>query len=209
MRRGLVVVAVVCFVLAALLTLLAADVSRWRDALPADDVRYRAAPDTTDLWNREALVPLAAARNMLGVDDDLAFRRAVRSVRLSRLEETTTYDTKVLLQRAEARARLEAIAAGGGDPARRSKAMTLLGVLLLATPVADAEEQAAALKAAVSNLQEAIALDPDNSDAKFNLEFALRQRRGGLSASSVGAPNPSGSSSSTRGAATGSPGSGY
>lgn len=209
MRRGLVPGAVVCFVLAALLVLLAADVLRWRDALSADDVRYRAAPDATELWNREALVPLEVARNVLGVDDDLAFRRAVRAVRLAKLEEPTSSDTKVLLQRAEARERLGAIAAGGGDPARRSRAMALLGVVLLATPVSDTEEQLAALKAAVANLQGAIALDPNNSDAKFNLEFALRQRRGGLSASGSAAPNPSGSSSSTRGAATGASGSGY
>ena len=209
MRRGLVLGAVVCLVLAALLVLLAADISRWRDALSADDVRYRAAPDATDLWNRDALVPLVAARNVLGVDDDLAFRRAVRAVRLGKLEDPTTSDTEVLLQRAEARERLEAIAADGGDPVRRSRAMALLGVLLLATPVSDAEEQVAALKAAVANLQGAIALDPGNSDAKFNLEFALRQRRGGLSATGAAAPNPSGSSSTTRGAATGPPGSGY
>ena len=120
-----------------------------------------------------------------------------------------TSDTKVLLQRVEARARLEALAAGGGDPVRRSRAMNLLGVLLLATPVGSSEEQIAALKAAVTNLQEAVALDPDNSDAKFNLEFALRQRRGGLSASGGATPNPSGSPSSSRGAATGPPGSGY
>lgn len=209
MRRGLVLGAAVCFVLAALLVLLAADFSRWRDALSADDVRYRAAPGASDLWNREALVPLGVARTVLGLDDDLAFRRAVRAVRLGRLDEPGSSDTKVLLQRAEARERLEAIAAGGGDPARRSRAMALLGVLLLATPVSDGEEQVAALKAAVANLQGAIALDPDNSDAKFNLEFALRQRRGGLSATGAAAPNPSGSSSTTRGAATGPPGSGY
>ena len=209
MRRGLVLGAAVCFVLAALLVLLAADISRWRDALAADDVRYRAAPGASDLWNREALVPLGVARNVLGVDDDLAFRRAVRAVRLGRLDEPESSDTKVLLQRAEARERLEAIAAGGADPASRSRALALLGVLLLATPVSDAEEQVAALKAAVANLQVAIALDPDNSDAKFNLEFALRQRRGGLSATGAAAPNPSGSSSTTRGAATGPPGSGY
>lgn len=209
MRRGYVTGAVVCFVLAGLLVLLAADVSRWRDALSADDVRYRTAPDAADLWDREALFPLAAAENVLGIDDDLVFRRAVRAVRLAKLEDPTTSDTEVLLQRAEARERLEAIAAGSADPARRSRAMTLLGVLLLATPVPNADEQVAALKAAVANLQEAITLDPDNSDAKFNLEFALRQRRGGLSATGAAAPNPSGSSSSTRGAATGPPGSGY
>jgi hypothetical protein len=208
-RRGLVVGAAVCFVLAALLVVFAADVSRSRAALSADDARYRAAPEASDLWNREALVPLAAVRSILGVDDDLEFRQAVRALRLAKLEEPTTSDTDVLLQRAEARERLEAIAASSADPARRSRAMTLLGVLLLATPVPNAEEQLAALKAAVTNLQEAIALDPTNSDAKYNLEFALRQRRGGLSASGSAAPNPSGSSSTTRGAATGPPGSGY
>ncbi len=208
-RAGLVVGTLVCLALTALLVLLAADVSRWRDALRADDVRYQAAPSAGDLWNPDALVPLAAARNSLGVDDDLAFRRAVRAFRLGRLEETRSSDTKVLLQRAEAQSRLEAIAAGGGDPARRSRAMTLLGVLFLATPVASSEEQAAALKAAVTNLQKAIALNPDNSDAKFNLEFALRQRSGGLSARGGGAPNPSRSPNSSRGAATGSSGSGY
>lgn len=209
MRRGLVVGAAVCFVLAALLVVFAADVSRSRAALSADDARYRAAPEASDLWNREALVPLAAVRSILGVDDDLEFRQAVRALRLAKLEEPTTSDTDVLLQRAEARERLEAIAASSADPARRSRAMTLLGVLHLATPVPNAEEQLAALKAAVTNLQEAIALDPTNSDAKYNLEFALRQRRGGLSASGSAAPNPSGSSSTTRGAATGPPGSGY
>jgi len=208
-RAGLVVGAVVCLVLAALLVLLAADVSRWRDALRADDVRYQAAPGAGDLWNPEAVLPLAAARNTLGVGDDLAFRRAVRALRLGRLEETRSYDTKVLLQRAEAQSRLEAITAGGDDPARRSSAMTLLGVLLLATPVTNSAEQAAALQAAVTNLQKAIALNPDNSDAKFNLEFALRQRSAGLSARGGATPNPSGSPNTAKGAATGSSGSGY
>jgi len=207
-RVVLVVGAVVCLALAALLTLLAADVSRWHHALSADDVRYQEAPGAGDLWNPGPLAPLGAARTLLGVDDDLAFRRAVRAFRLARLEETGIPDTKLVLRRAEAQARLEAIGAAGGDPGRRSRAKTLLGVLHLATPAADAEEQAAGLKAAVVNLQEAIALDTDNSEAKFNLEFALQQRRGGLSARGGGAPNPSGPGS-TRGAATGSPGSGY
>ena len=159
MRRvALVVGAVACLVLAALLTVLAVDVSRWDHALGADDARYQAAP-AGDLWNPSAFVPFGAAQAALGVDDDLAFRRAVRAVRLSRLEETGIPDTKLVLRRAEAQARLEEIGAGGGDPVRRSRAKTLLGVLHLATPAADAEEQQAALKAAVVNLQEAIALD--------------------------------------------------
>ncbi len=208
-RAGLVVGTLVCLALTALLALLAADVSRWSDALRADDARYREAPSVSSLWNPDALLPLPLARIGLGVDDDVAFRRAVRALRLGKLEDTRTSDTKVLLQRAEAQARLEAIVAGGDEPGRRSNALTLLGVLFLATPVTNTADQAAALKAAVTNLQKAIALNPDNSNAKFNLEFALRQRSAGLSLRGGAAPNPSGSPNTAKGAATGSSGSGY
>ena len=208
-RAALVAGAAACLALVTLVALLAADVWRWRDALRTDDVRYRSTPSSRDLWNPAAFVPLAAAQNSLGVDDDLAFRRAVRAMRLGKLEDVRASDTEVLLQRAEAQTRLAAIAADGGDPARRSRAMTLLGVLLVATPVPTVEEQAATLKAAITNLQTAIELDPDNSDAKFNLEFALRQRSAGLSSRGGSSPNPAGNPNRSRGAATGAAGSGY
>jgi len=210
MRRiGLVGGALVCVALAAFLVVLATDVWRWGDAVRADDVRYRAAPSAGDLWDPGALVPLAVARKSLALGDDLAFRRAVRAMRLGKLEDTRSFDTEVLIQRAEAQAQLEAIAAGDGDLTRRSRAMTLVGVILLATPVTASEEQRAALKAAVRHLRTAIELDPDNNDAKFNLEFALRQRSAGLSARGGAAPNPAGTPNTSRGAATGSSGSGY
>lgn len=207
-RAALVAGAAACLAVAALLALLAADVSRWGDALRADDVRYRAAPGVTDLWNPAALLPLGAARNLLGVDDDLAFRRALRALRLSRLEDGAVSDPTVVLQRAEAEARLEAIVAGGGDPARRSTAMGLLGMLRLATPAANPQERATVLRIAVANLQEAIALDPHNDDAKYNLEVALRRSRGVQTVQ--GGPTPNASSGpGSKGAATGPPGSGY
>ena len=210
MRRiGLVGGALVCVALAGILVLLAADVWRWGDAIAADDVRYRAAPNADDLWDPGGLVPLAAARNSLAIDDDLAFRRALREMRLGELEDTSSFDTEVLIHRAEAQTQLEAIAAGEGDPVRRSRAMALVGVILLATPVTTSEEQRAALTAAIKHLQTAIELDPENEEAKFNLEFALRRRGVGLSASGGSLPNPSGSPNTSRGAATGSPGSGY
>jgi hypothetical protein len=210
MRRiGRVGGAFAVIALGALLIVLAADVWRWSDAVRADDSRYRAAPSADDLWDPGALVPLEVARKSLAVGDDLAFRRAVRAMRLGKLEDTRSYDTNVLIQRAEAQRQLEAIAAGGGDPARRSRAMTLVGVLLLATPVQTADEQRAALKAAVKHLHSAIELDPDNDEAKFNLEFALRRRSVGLGTQGGSLPNPGGTPNTARGAATGSAGSGY
>jgi hypothetical protein len=208
-RSGLVGGALACVALAAFVVLLAADVWRWGDAIAADDVRYREIPSADDLWDPGALFPLAVARNTLALDDDLAFRGAMRSMRLGKLEDTRSFDTDVLIHRAEAQSQLEAIAAGTGDPARRSRAMTLLGVLLLASPVSTAEEQRAALKTAIRHLRTAIELDPGNDEAKFNLEFALRRRGVGLSASGGSTPNPTGTPNTSRGAATGSSGSGY
>jgi hypothetical protein len=208
-RVGLVGGALVCFALGAILVLLAADVWRLSDAVAADDVRYRTAPSADDLWDPGALVPLATARKTLALGDDLAFRRAVRSMRLGDFEDTRSFDTNVLIQRAEAQSQLEAIAAGDGDPARRSRAMTLLGVILLATPVQTADEQRAARRTAIRHLRTAIALDPDNDEAKFDLEFALRQRSVGLGSTGGSIPNPAGTPNTARGAATGSSGSGY
>lgn len=210
MRRiGLVGGCLVCLALGAFLLLLAADTWRLSDAVGADDVRYRAAPSADDLWDPGALVPLEVARKSLALGDDLAFRRAVRAMRLGELEDTRSSDTKVLIQRAEAQRQLEAIAASGGDPARRSRAMTLVAVLLLATPVQTADEQRAALKAAVRHLRSAIELDPNNDEAKFNLEFALRRRNVGLGTQGGSLPNPGGTPNTAKGAATGSAGSGY
>lgn len=208
-RAVLIICALACLSLSALLVLLAADIARWRDALRADDVRYRTAPAVRGLWDPAARVPLGATRTMLAIDDDLAFRRAVRAVRLARLEDAKITGTESVLKRAEAEARLEAIVAGGGDPARRSRALTLLGVLRLSTPAADPQERAAVQKAAIANLQEAIVLDPDNDDAKYDLEFTLRRSRGVQTAQGGPTPNPSGGAGPSKGAATGPPGSGY
>lgn len=207
-RAALVAGAAACLVLAILATILAVDIWRWRDALAADDSRFRATPRASD-WEPSARVPFAGTRSMLDIEDDVAFRKALRALRLADLDEPETSSTEVLLQRAEAQGRLEALIEDGGDPARRSRALSLLAVLLLSTPVADAEEQSAALKAASANLREAIALDPSNDEAKFNLEFILRQGRGGAAATASPAPAPSSNTGSSRGAATSPPGTGY
>lgn len=209
MKRSLLVTAAcACFVLATLLVLVAVDASRWYAALRSDDVRYRAAADTGGLWDPLALVPFGTTRHLLGIEDDLAFRRAARAMRLANLETPTNSDTTEVLQRADAQARLEAIVDAGGA-ARRSRAMTLLAVLRLSTPSADPQERESVLRVAVAELQEAIELDPSNDDAKYNLETALRTSRGVQTVRGGPSPNPSAGASSSRGAATGPPGSGY
>ena len=54
-RLALGAAAVLCVVLASALFLLAVDIGRWSDAMAADDVRYRAEPESTDLWQPDTV----------------------------------------------------------------------------------------------------------------------------------------------------------
>ena len=199
----------VCLIAAVLLLLLAVDVARWQSAVSADDVRYRVQPGSPELWNPSTFMPFRAAERLVGLSDDLALRRAVRSLRLSRLEDPTVSDPDLALRRNIAQARLEAIAAGSGDSARRSRAADLLGVLALARLVTESQDREAVLQSAIANLQFAIALDPDNDEAKFNLELALQRGRGIRLEEASGGGNPTPGGAGAKGAGAGDPGTGY
>jgi len=208
-RIALHVGALACLVVAIFLILLATDVLRWSNALQASDVRYRANPNATGLWQIDALVPGDPGRSLLGIDDDLALRKAVRSLELSRLGGRANYKPRMILQRADAEARLETLASGGGDRAQRSRAAELLGVLQLASPTSNPQQRSAFLLKAVSNLQKAIQLDPNNDEAKYNLEVALRGTHGVQTVQGSPTPNITTGRPGSKGAAAGGPGGGY
>jgi hypothetical protein len=208
-RVATAVGALVCLVLAAGLALLAADVARERDALVAGDVRYRVAPEDPELWTAEARVPFPTAAALLGIEDDVAFRRALRALAAARLDDPIVSDPELAISRNEAQARLEGVVTGGGDHVTRSRAAGLLGVLGLSRFVSETEGRGPLLSSTIASLQLAIGLDPENGEAKYNLESAL-QRGGGLeltegSAGSDPAPGGSGA----KGAGASEPGSGY
>jgi hypothetical protein len=209
-RRGLLVAAVtVCLAASAFLALLAVDVVRSRDALDAGDSRYTSAPRDSALWKSGPLGASAISREVLGVDDDLAFRQAVRALRLSQRDEPTDSSPEAVLRRVRAQKLLQDVATKDTDVARRSRAMSLLSVLLLSTPSADQEERASIQKVALADLQKAIALDPSNDEAKYNLEVVLRRKAGVQTVQGGPTPNPSAGQGDSRGAATGPPGRGY
>ncbi|MBA3333968.1 MAG: hypothetical protein H0U30_08255 [Actinobacteria bacterium] len=198
-----------CIALAVTLALLAIDASRWQDAFTSGDVRFRATPADERLWRPDELVPFAAGRKSLAVQDDVDFREAVRALREADLEDAVISDPEVAIRRNEAQARLEAIVARDTDDSRRSRAAGLLGVLGLARFVYETQEREALLSATIANLTRAIALDPRNDEAKYNLELAYQRGRGleltEASAGSNAAPGGQGS----KGAGAGQPGSGY
>ncbi len=208
-RAALVAGAAASFVASAALLVIAMDVSSWRSEVTEGDIRYRVAPSASDLWEPATRMPVDAAAMVLGVDDDVEFRRAVRAIRLARLEDATVSDPELALRRNEAQARLEAIATSPGDSARRSRAAGLLGVLGLARLVSETQERNALLQSTVASLEFALALDPDNDEAKFNLELALQRGRGIQLTEGAGGVNPSPGGAGAKGAGAGEPGGGY
>ena len=200
--------ALACFLAAVFFFLLAADVRSWNGALRDGDVHYQVAPEDESLWDADERLPLGLAGTLAGVGDDVEFREAVRALRLARLEDGTISDPELALRRNEALARLEAIATGEGDR-RRSRAAGLLGVLGIARLASETQDRVAILESTITNLQYAITLDPDNADAKFNLELTLQRGRGTQLTEGAGGTNPSPGGAGSQGAGAGDPGSGY
>lgn len=210
MRRHAVTaaIALACLAVGTALLLLALDVSRLESAFADDDVRYGAAPEET-VWEPTALVPAGLARGLLAVDDDVLFRRALRGVRLSHPETPGFSDPAYVVHRNEATAWLIDVVQRDDDHARRSAAANLLGVLSFADAIADYENRGRLLEGAAGRFRQAIAFDPLNEDAKFNLELTLSRSQGLELTESGGGTAPSPGGKGARGAGAGDPGSGY
>lgn len=170
--------AVACLAAAALLLLFALDARDWGKRMATDDLRFDASPLPAKLWRPGEVAPFGLARGVLGIDDDVQYRRAVRLFRLGRpLENLTARSFESL--RAEAQVALGDVEQGGNDRARRSQAANLLGVLDLSLAVRDSTLATTFLADAIGSFREAMALDDSNADARFNLEYALYELRSG------------------------------
>jgi len=170
-------VAALCIGAAVLLVLLALDARAWSSRFPADDLRYRRVPSAHGLWHPRELSPFGLDRSVLGIDDDIAYRRALREFRLGRPLEPL-FSTAATTNRVEAQIALTNVMQESGQDARGSQAANLLGVLGFAMATQDVGQRATFLNNAITAFRQAIALDPSNDDALFNLEYALDQLKG-------------------------------
>jgi hypothetical protein len=170
--------AVACLAAAALLLLFALDARDWGKRMATDDLRFDASPLPTKLWQPVEVTPFGLTRGVLGIDDDIQYRRAVRLFRLGRpLENLTARSFESL--RAQAQIALADVDKGGNDRVRRSQAANLLGVLDLSLAVRDSTLATTFLADAIGSFRQAMALDESNADARFNLEYALYELKSG------------------------------
>ena len=126
--------------------------STLRTAAPpcrSGDVEYRISPGRPGSGVREPSFRSGSPSRSSGHEDDIEMRRAVRAVRLARLDDPTVSvsDPKVALLRNDAQARLDAIVASANDARQRSRAAELLGVVGLARLVSETQDRVALLEA--------------------------------------------------------------
>jgi hypothetical protein len=190
----------------------------WHSARALDDGDALAAvqPVSPSVWNADTVLPGSLVRGVLGDGDDLAFRRAVvGAVDLLRTHGGSG-NQHVLVETALARVILT-----DHDKRRASIAADYLGVLLYDDRNAPqqsispydpqhasspAQSQTPEQKAA-AEFETAVRLDPENANAKKNLETLLHQAQ---PQSQKGTPNAgSGNKTGTKGSGEQPPGYGY
>jgi hypothetical protein len=174
--RILVVAAAVCAALTVVLVLLARDVDRWETTMLAGDVAASASgPSARRPPEANETLPFSPARGLLGLADDVSFRRAVALFRRA-YPRDDEFERSV--EGGVARIRAETALAGvirtDGDRRRASTASNLLGILTV-VDAATAPTGGVAIDRSVVEFQSAIRLNPSNAQAKANLEL-LYQR---------------------------------
>lgn len=157
--------------LAAAAALLAADVRSWPSAIAAGDAVYDVAP-LDARWSPSTRLPSSLSRGLLGVQDDIAARKALQLYRAN-VEVRSRLDNavQVAAARASAETALARVARSPGV-ARASQNETLVGVLAFGDFSQGGQSSQA--DQAVSAFEAAAKLDPANIAAKYDLELLLR-----------------------------------
>ena len=166
---GLAVAVVILFAMA--------DVRRWQRALVRGDARFQVMHAASSEFGETTVPPVArwkgphgavaaATKDLIGLGDDLEFRRALavyRSANPNPNEQAQFgSDPELPARRIRAQQALTAVSKTAPDSRTRSRATNMLGIL------------ANQILTAIGLFRSAIKLDPGNADAKFNLELLLQ-----------------------------------
>jgi hypothetical protein len=172
----------------------------------ADDFRYHASPARQSrLWEELGLLPADATVRALGIEKDLAYRRATSLFTRSRPGRAPYPGPALAARRGEAALLLTRTSQAESDSHRRSQLLNFLGSLPLDRRIQDQAERANVLQNAIGIFESAVRVNPENADAKTNLELVLRISN----FASVPANQPSGERGGGTRSGSGSTGGGY
>ena len=180
-RHRQAIFAVLCGGIAVVLVLLALDAHTWNQTVSRDDLRFRALPAHVGLWRPQTTLPGDPASLLIGTGSTVRYRRALQYFWFSHIGSNPELRQDLPTLRANAQDKLQHLIVSAPDDHERSSAANLLGVLVVTTPSIANDPQAITqtLTRSAEYFQQAIALDPTNTDAKQNLELVLRLTRPG------------------------------
>jgi hypothetical protein len=180
--RILVVAAAVCAALTVVLVLITRDVDRWETTMRAADVAASASrPSARKPPRVEETLPFSPAQSLLGLGDDVGFRRAVALFRGAYpRDDEFQRSPEGGAARIRAETALASVIRTDGNRRRASTASNLLGILTV-VDAASAPTASGAIDRSIVEFQDAVRLDPSNAQAKANLEL-LYQRNTSTSA---------------------------
>jgi hypothetical protein len=167
---------VLALALAVAIALLAADVLRWERQIDRGDLRYASDLGQEGMWTPDTILPVGVSRTLLAVGDDLAFRNGVQRFWLSRPRAPVRQFADVT-RRSGAERDLARLVGGEASGERRSVVANLRGALVLEETRGLGVQQSVLLRRAIEHFRQAVALDPSNDEAKFNLELAIKMLR--------------------------------
>jgi hypothetical protein len=176
MRIASALAALVCVAAAVLLVVLATDLRGYQRQLREDDLRFQTSPPSSDLWQIDSTLPRGSIERVLDVKDDLRYRDALLRFRRARPREQRYVEKRLGELRAEAALRLLELTYADQDPVRRGQASNYVGILSFVVGARETvRKRVEFYEAGIANFQTAVAADPSNEEAKFNLELALRR----------------------------------
>ncbi len=205
-KWALRIAAVLVIPVALALAVAGIDILRTQSELAVDDTRFTTAPmRQAGLWDVGGL-PEDANERLLDLEDDVAYRKLM-GLYLKVEPGIVDYQGFPELESMRAKAQFELTRQSREepDPIRRSRLLTLYGVMNLDYRAVSDEERSKILQNAVTAFRGALELDETNADAKTNLEAVLSVF--GPVALPANAPSQSRDDGNVSG--TGSTGSGY
>ncbi len=195
---------------AGVVAVAAEDARLWPERIRLDDLRFRADPIRGGEWRESTWAGAAAVRSVLGIRDDLEFRRVVAAFHAEREDQSQSGDSLGRLQqRAQLESVLRSIQRSDPDRQRRARASNMLAVLSFDAAIASRTGESALLDQTLAEFRSAVLVDPREEEAKYNLELLLHLLAQGDLRSTAGRGGEGGPESESGGAGTTDPGRGY
>lgn len=170
------VLPVVCLLgLAVLAALVARDARAVERSLAKDDVafvRFVGQRFGEHEWSTDPKLPFG--ERAFGIEDDLLFRHALEAYQMDARRRVNPYDFLRPAIAADAHAVLAAAEGASLSATLRSRVANLDGALTHHSSFEDPEKGRELVRESMEDFRRAIAIDPMNEEAKYNLELLLR-----------------------------------